>query len=191
MLPSMGSQRVGQDRATEQQQPGGTACLPSVTMGGAANPPHRSGLRTLFFIWLLLPNSLLVTLARVVEWRGSSVFLMVELYLLCEIPSSVLVPPGVSKGELCGPRASPGQPRDGGWNPGLGKRKQKEKTGCRILREEGGEPARGLGPFVLGAPTELGRTVLAQPLSWPLLLGHHPHAHPKSQLSKGRGDPEP
>ena len=85
----------------------------------------------------------------------------------------------------------PWEDRDRGWNPGLGKRKQKEKTGCRILREEGGEPARGLGPFVLGAPTELGRTVLAQPLSRPLLLGHHPHAHPKSQLSKGRGDPEP
>ena len=131
-----------------------------------------------------------MTLARVVERRGSSVLLVVDLCSSCEITSSVLVPPGMSEGVLRGPRAPPGQPRDGGWNPGLGKREQ-EETGCRGLGEGGGGPAFGLWSLVLGTPTELGRTVSAQPLSRPLLLGHQPHAHPKSQLSKGRGDPEP
>lgn len=106
---------------------------------------------------------------------------------------SLLVPPGMSEGELHGLGASSGQPGDGGQDPGLGKRKRKEKTVFRVLGREGREPARCLGPFVLGTLAELGRTVSAQPLSRPLAAAHRPSAitpaPTKNQLPKVGGEP--
>lgn len=74
------------------------------------------------------------TQARVVEWRATLVLLF-SCSQLYENPHSALVPSGVSERAQHMLGASAKQTRDGGQNPGVGKRKRKEMAACRAPRK--------------------------------------------------------